>query len=169
MLLKHHKPLGNPNNIQDPLPKDWRELEVRSWDLPDNFWVVNPWVLYRSAIVYPKQVEKLKKKYWIWHIISLVDWTWLKDYYEDPEITIHQFPILERKALTRERIEYIIWVINNLNKPALVHCLKWATRTWMVCSLYEIQVMNRNRIATILGWIRFWNVNISAIREICKY
>lgn len=169
MLKIYHEPLWNPNNIQDPLPKNWEELSKKSWALPENFWVVQEWKLYRSAIVYPQQVRSLQALHWIEHIISLIDWDWLKEFYNHPTITIHKFPILERKALTKERIDKIIELINSLTTPALVHCLKWATRTGMVASNYEIIVMNKSRLSSILnGTFNHNNFNISAIREIAR-
>lgn len=169
MIITRHEPLWNPNNLQDPLPTNWKEIATKEWPMPKNFGVVKQWVLYRSAIIFPHQVETLKTQLWIRHIISLIHGDWLEEFRDDASITIHQFPILERKALTKERVVQIVWLIRRLGKPAIVHCLKWATRTWMVCSGYDIQVLWQSPIITIAKGLKHWNMNISAIREIMEY
>lgn len=169
MFKRYHEPIWNINNIQDPLPNNWKELSLQQWNIPENFGTIDPGKLYRSAIIYPHQIKILQARFQIWHIISLIDGDWLEEYYDNSEITIHQFPILERKALTKQRIAIIIDLIKSLNSPALIHCLKGATRTGMISSYYEITVLNKNRILSILNWARHWNVNISAIREIMNF
>lgn len=168
MFTRYHEPLGN--NPQDPLPTNWQELEKQACDMPRNFGVVKEQVLYRSGIVYPKQIKTLRVLYWIRHIISLIHGDWLKVHYDNTGVTIHQFPILERKALTRERVLDIIWVIQGLDWPALVHCLKWTTRTWMVCCGYKINSLGQYPIVAILdSSLRHWLLNPSAVKEIMKY
>jgi hypothetical protein len=92
MRIKYHEPLGDPNNKQDPLPENWKELSaIADWK-PRKFGIVEQDKLYRSGVVWPHQVEGLHRDYGISHIITLIDGDWLQQFYDDERITIHQFP-----------------------------------------------------------------------------
>jgi protein tyrosine/serine phosphatase len=138
MLIKYHEPYGDPNEKQDPLPRNWREIELNASFLPLNFDVVEDSRLYRSGIIWAKQIPILQEIFDIKHIISLVPGDWLESYYDSLDITIHQFPFFQRRELTFERVKGIVNVINSLDGPALVHCLKGATRTGQVIAGYEV-------------------------------
>ncbi len=168
MATKHHKPLWKIEAAQDPLPKNWKDLMLTSWDLPGNFWTVEEGKLYRSSIVYPKHISVLREKYWIQNIVSLIMWDWLEEFYDDEDIHIHQFPIFERKELTAQRVQQILDVIEWLEWTSIVHCLKWAVRTWMVCAWYDLRYW-KSLISTLGKSISHGNVNISALREITTY
>ena len=169
MLITHHKPLGNPDEAQDPLPNNWRELATQDGTKPIRFGIVEEGKLYRSGIVWTHQVRKLQEDYGIVHIVSLLDGDWLREFYEDAEITIHQFPILQRRELTYDRVRNIVDVINELDKPALVHCLTGATRTGMVCAGYEIINGKKGKLSAIMESITYGMVNISSLREMVHY
>ena len=87
MLIKHHEPLGNPEEAQDQLPNDWEAKASQDGDIPKRFGVVEEGRLYRSGIVWSYQVRELQKAYGIVHIVSLLDgnwltrWGWAIDYY----------------------------------------------------------------------------------------
>ena len=169
MLIKYHKPLGNPEKAQDPLPHNWRELAKKDGDRPKRFGVVEEGRLYRSGIVWSHQVKKLQEDYGIVHIISLLDGDWLRDFYDDAEIKLHQFPILQRKELNYSRIRDIVDIISKLDKPALVHCLTGATRTGMVCAGYQIINRRKDKLSAIVESVGYGMVNISSLREMLHY
>ncbi|MBI2647495.1 hypothetical protein HYW99_03390 [Candidatus Woesearchaeota archaeon] len=169
MLIRHHKPLGKPEEAQDPLPKDWKVETSKDGNRPRRFGVVEENKLYRSGIVWSHQVRELQKDYGIVHIISLLDGEWLREFYDTPEITIHQFPILQRRELTYERVRNIVDVINDLNEPSLVHCLTGATRTGMVCAGYQIINGRKGTFGAIVESIGYGMVNISSLREMLHY
>ena len=121
MLITYHKPLGDPKKTQDSLPNNWKELAKKGGDIPRRFNVVEEGKLYRSGIVWPHQVKKLQTDYGVEHIISLLDGDWLEEFYDDPFITIHRFPIMQRKELNYNRIKRIVEVINELEGFSLVH------------------------------------------------
>src|SRR3989338_5539343 len=127
MRKKYHEPLGDPNNKQDPLPENWQELSAIADEKPKKFDVVERNRLYRSGIVWPHQVEGLHRDYGISHIITLIDGDWLQKFYDDGEITIHQFPFFQRRELTFGRVKDIVEVINSQAESSLVCCLKGAT------------------------------------------
>ena len=169
MLVRHHEPLGDPSKKQDPLPENWESIAADAGHLPNNFGTVEPGKLYRSGIVWPNQVRKLKEDFGIEHIISLLDGDWLQDFYYGSAVTIHQFPFHRRRALTFDRVRDIVTVINDLDKPALVHCYHGATRTGMVCAGYQIINGRKGRFRAILESVRYRNVNISSFREMRHY
>lgn len=165
MLIKHHEPLGNPKEAQDPLPENWKELAAQKGKIPKRFGVVEEGKLYRSGIVWANQVRKLHEDYGIANIVSLLEGNWLREFYDSSEITIHQFPILQRRELTYERVRTIVDVINDLNQPSLVHCLNGATRTGMVCAGYQIINGIKGKFGAIIESIGYGMVNISSLRE----
>lgn len=169
MRIKYHEPLGDPNNKQDPLPENWRKLSATAGAMPDNFGIVEKGKLYRSAIVWPHQVKNLYKDYKIAHIIVLIDGEWLQQFYDDPEITIHQFPYLQRKGLTFQRVKDIVGLINSLNEPSLVCCLKGKTKTGMVIAGYEILNGRKNHLQAVADSIKYGNLNMSSFSEIRRY
>ena len=98
-----------------------------------------------------------------------MDGDWLREFYDDPEITIHQFPTLQRRELTYERVRNIVDVINDLNEPSLVHCLRGVTRTGMVCAGYQIINGDKGKFGAIAESIRYGMVNLSSLREMLNY
>ena len=175
MLIKHHEPLGDPNQKQDHLPENWKEIAAEAEIIPIRFSVVEDGKLYRSGIVWPQQVQRLQEKYSIAHIISLIEGDWLSEFYEDPTITIHRFPVYQRRELTAERVEDIVDTINGLEQPALVHCLKGVTKTGMVSAAYQILNGQKSNLGAFLEyvWRSEWHlsglVNISTVKEIFGY
>ncbi len=169
MIIKYHEPLGDPNSKQDPLPENWREISATATIMPENFGVVEKGKLYRSAIVWPHQMEKLHNDYKINHIISLIDGDWLQQFYNDAVITIHQFPYLQRKELTFDRVKDIVRLINSLNEPAIVFCLKGKTKTGMVSAGYEILNGRKTNLQAIAESIKYGNLNMSSFSEIKRY
>ena len=176
MLIKHHEPLGDPNQRQDPLPKNWKDIAgAEAGFIPVRFAAVEVGKLYRSGIVWPQQVHRLQEKYGIAHIISLIEGGWLSDFYEDPSITIHQFPFYQRRELTAKRVGDIVDTINGLEQPALVHCLKGVTKTGMVSAAYQIMNGQKSNLGAFLEyiWRSEWHlsglVNTSTVREIFYY
>jgi len=167
--IKYHEPLGSPNNKQDPLPENWRELSAIAGAMPENFGIVEKDKLYRSAIVWPHQVNKLYKDYKISHMIVLIDGAWLEQFYDDWKITIHQFPYLQRRELTFERVKDIVRLINSLKEPSLVCCLKGKTKTGMVAAGYEILNGRKNKLQAIADSMRYGNLNISSFSEMRRY
>lgn len=169
MRIKYHGPLGDPNNKQDPLPENWRKLSAVAGAMPENFGIVAKGKLYRSAIVWPHQVDTLYKNYKICHIIILIDGDWLQQFYDDPKVTIHQFPYLQRKELTFERVKEIVGLINSLKEPSLICCLKGKTKTGMVAAGYEILNGRKSNLQAIADTMRYGNLNISSFSEIRRY
>ena len=175
MLIKHHEPLGDPNQKQDPLPENWKEIAAEAGIIPIRFSVVEDEKLYRSGIVWPQQLKRLKEKYGIAHIVSLMEGDWLSEFYEDPSITIHQFPVYQRRELTAERVGNIVDLINGLEQPALIHCLKGVTKTGMACAAYRILNGQNSNLGAFLEyvWRSEWHlsglVNTSTVREIFGY
>jgi len=170
MLIRHHEPLGNlTEKPQDPLPENWKELAGKSGHIPARFDIVDEDKLFRSAIVWPHQVKHLRDNYGISNIVSLMDGDWLSEFYENSEVEIHQFPFLQRRALTYNRIRGIVDVINESKRPCLVHCLKGSTRTGMVCAGYNIINGNKGKLASIAESVKYGMVNISSIREMLYY
>lgn len=170
MLVKHHEPLGvRAKKRQDPLPNNWEELASERGDTPKNFGIVEQGKLYRSGIVWPHQVRPLQETYGIRHVISLMEGDWLSQFYDDSSISIHQFPIRRRDALTFERVRHIVDVINGFDEPAIVFCRRGATRTGMVCAGYQILNGRRTKFGAILENMSYWNFNISSIGEILRY
>ncbi len=139
MHIRYQEPHGRKEKQTDPLPKNWRNIEAKRGTLPRNFAVVDPGKLYRSEVVFPKQIPRLQEEYGIAHIISLLEGDQLEEYYTDSTITIHQFPFYERKTITPERMKDIVTVINSIKEPALVHCLRGITRTGMICAAYQLE------------------------------
>ena len=169
MRIKHHEPLGDKNNKQDPLPENWQELSAIADGKPKKFGVVERDRLYRSGIVWSHQIEGLHREYGISHIIALIDGDWLQQFYEDERITIHQFPLFQRRELTFERVKDIVEVINSQDEPSLVCCLKGATRTGMVVAGYEVLNGRKSNLQAIAESIMYGNVNISSFREMSRY
>ena len=100
MLIEYHKPLGDLWNKQDPLPSNWRELAAKTCTkLPRKFSRVDEGKLYRSGIPWPHQVRHVRSVYGIKHVVSLIDGDWLQEFYTDPNMTIHKFPINQRREL----------------------------------------------------------------------
>ena len=169
MIKRYHEPLGDPEHKQDPLPDNWRELAARAGSMPKNFGVVEHKKLYRSAIVWPSQVEGLHANYGINHFITLMDGDWLLDHYARQDITIHQFPFFQRRELTLKRVKDIVEVINTLDSPSIVSCLKGSVRTGMVVAGYEIINGRKSNLVARLESGLYWNFNGSAHREIKDY
>lgn len=169
MLIRYHEPLGNPEEAQDPLSNDWEIEASKDGNRPRRFGVVEENKLYRSGIVWPHQVRRLQQDYGIVHIISLLEGDWLREFYDAPEITIHQFPILQRRELTYERVRNIVDVINDLDEPSLVHCLTGATRTGMVCAGYQINNGRKGKFGAIVESVGYGMVNISSLKEMLHY
>ena len=169
MLVKYHEPYGNPENQQDTLPENWQEFAATADDLPIKFGVVEPEKLFRSGIIWPHQVEKLKRQYGIVHIISLIPGDWLSKFYYNPDITVHQFPFYQRRELTFERVRNIVDVINSLQEPTIVNCLRGITKTGMVCAGYQILNGQRSNLGAIIENMRFGYFNISSIKEVMHY
>ena len=175
MLIKHHEPLGDQNQRQDPLPENWKEIAAEAGITPVRFAAVEIGKLYRSGIVWPKHVLRLQEKYGIAHIISLIEGDWLSEFYEYPSITIHQFPFYQRRELTAERVGDIVDTINGLEQPALVQCLKGVTKTGMVSAAYQILNGQKGNLGAFLEyvWRSEWHlsglVNTSTVREIFDY
>ena len=170
MLVRHHEPLGNRiRKRENPLPDNWEELVSRVGDTPKNFGIVEQGRLYRSGIVWPHHVRPLKEKYGIGHFISLMEGDWLSQFYDNPSISIHQFPISRRDALTFERVKNIVDAIDGFDEPAIVFCRRGATRTGMVCAGYQIIHGRRTRLGAVLENMAHWNFNLSSIREILRY
>lgn len=175
MLKVYHNPLGDPNNKQDPLPENLREITGEANSLPNRFSPVDDGKLYRSGIVWAYQIPRLQNQYGIAHIISLIEGDWLSKFYNDSSITIHQFPVYQRKELTAERVETIVDIINGLKEPALVHCLKGVTRTGMVSAGYQILNEHKGNWGAFLEYV--WKskghlsglLNHSTIRDIFGY
>ena len=169
MRIKYHEPYGNPEEKQDSFPENNNNLVVKANKKPKNFGVVEESKLYRSAIIWPHQARKLQEDYGIQHIITLIDGDWLQEFYDDEEITIHQFPLLQRRELTFGRVTNIVDVINSLDGPAIVCCLKGKTRTGMVCAGYRLINDQKDHLGSIIETIKFGNLNISSFREMWRY
>jgi len=141
MLIRYHEPYGTVRldlKMRHTLPKNWKALESRAKEMPKKFDVIDQGKLYRSGIVWPKHVKSLQEKHGVVHFISLIDGAWLREFYEVDGVYIHQFPFIERAELTPPRVKNIVDVIDSLEEPALVFCLKGATKTGMVCAGYQI-------------------------------
>lgn len=78
MFKRYHEPLGNYEGRQDPLPINWREISESAPHFPDALATVTRRKLYRSAIIWPKQIPFLQEKYGIKHIVSLISGDWLE-------------------------------------------------------------------------------------------
>ena len=169
MLIRYHTPHGNPENQQDTLPANWQEIAVNAGELPIKFGVVDPEKLFRGGMIWSHQVERLKRQYGITHIISLISGDWLSQFYDNPDITIHQFPFYQRRELTFERVKDIVDLINSLKEPAIVHCMKGVTKSGMVCAGYKIINGQRSNLGTIIENIRYGYFNISSIKEVMRY
>ncbi len=169
MVIQCHKPHGSPENQQHPLPANWKDIASKASNRPARFGVVDPDKLYRSGMIWPHHVNTLQEDYQIKHIISLLDGDWLKEFYNDNSIIIHQFPFYQRKELTFDRVKNIVDVINSLKEPAIVHCFKGATRTGMVCAGYHIINGKKGNLAVIIGNMKYMDFNISSMREILHY
>jgi len=169
MRIKYHRLQGVPIDKQDPLPENWRELSKIANGKPEKFGVVEPNKLYRSAVVWPRQVEDLYEDYGVCNIITLIDGDWLKQFYDDERITIHQFPFFRRRELTFEKIKDVVKVINLQDKPSLVCCLKGVVRTGMLVAGYEILNGRKSNLRAMVESVIYGNVNISSFREMRKY
>lgn len=169
MLVRYHEPYGDPERPQHPLPENWEEIASKAGRKPKRFGVVDPRKLYRSGIIWSHQVPILQEEYNIKNIISLIEGNWLKDFYEDKEITIHQFPFYQRRELTFERVKNIVDVINSLEEPAIIHCFTGATRTGLVSAGYNIINGKKSKLATIIENLKYKDINFSSWREILKY
>ncbi len=169
MRIKHTEPLGVFENIQDPLPTNWREISKNAGKFPKNFGVIEKGKLYRSGVIWPKQVKNLFSSYGIENVITFLDGDWLEDFYESEKITIHQFPIYQRKELTFERVEKIVKIIDSFEKPAIISCLKGAVRTGIVAAGYEYLKMDRSSFGVIFRSMKYKNFNYSALKEILRY
>jgi len=169
MLIKHHEPYGTKENQQNPLPKNWRELAAKTGIKPKRFGIVEEGKLYRSGIIWPPQIPWLQENHGIVHIVSLLEGDWLQDYYESSDIVLHQFPFRQRRQLTFDRAKNIVDVINDLEKPAIVHCLHGVVRTGMVCAAYQIINGRKSHYSAILETVMYGNINLSALKEISSY
>lgn len=169
MLQIHRTSTGDSLEAQDPLPDNWEELAEKAGERPIKFNSVSGKHLYRSGMVWPKQVKFLEKTYGIKNIISLIDGDWLAEFYGDDKITIHQFPFNRRSDLTREMVRDIVITINGLNEPTLVHCLKGKTKTGMVCAGYRTMTEGKTNLSAIIESVRFGNLNISSFTEMWDY
>ncbi len=166
----------------DPLPEDWKDLEAESQEgkfgissfwkeyLPRHFSVIRAWHLYRSAIPWTHQIEELSTGYNLKNIVSLIDWDWLDpDMLNDMGIVQHKFNILQRRALTKEKVRVIVEYIQSLEGPTLVHCLKWAIRTGQVIAWYQLWVEWKSKSQVLAHGICHRLINASALREISQY
>ena len=170
MLQVHHTPLGNIQEpAQHPLPHNWIDLARNAGQVPDNFGVVDPGKLYRSAVVWPHQVLYLREEFGIRHILTLIDGDWLAGFYREERVTIHKFPFLQRRALKFEKVKDIVDVINSLDQPSLVMCLKGRTRTGMVCAGYDIINGKGSRFGSMIESLKYGNLNVASYMEIAKY
>jgi len=173
MLKRYHEALGD--RPEDPLPKNWKVIADNSGDMPERFGVVEQGRFYRSAMIWSHHISKLQKDYGIEHIVSLVDGDWLSNWYDDSGITIHQFPILRRRAFTKERVRDVVEAINSLDGPAIVHCLKGVTRTGMVSAAYQVLNGYKGNLRALFDYV--WKsrfhvsglLNFSTMKEILDY
>ena len=168
--------------LQDALPKNWKDLESWAKDstfgvtsfwkkyIPNNFWVVVPGKIYRSGIPWTFQVEELHGMHGIQNIVSLLWGSWLdEDELSKMWISHFQYDILQRRALTKERVQWIVRFIQELEWPTLIHCLKWSTRTGQVVAWYQLWVEWLSRINVIAHALRHGLVNVSSYRNISEY
>ncbi len=175
MLVRYHKPFGDSDHKEHPLPENWQDIERHAGLMPIRFAPVDDNKLYRSGIVWSHQIPVLQDKYGIHHIVSLMDGDWLNKDYDNPSIMIHQFPFHQRRELTAERAKNIVDTINKFDSPALVHCLKGVTKTGMVSAAYQILNAQKSNLAAFLEyvWRSEWHLsgilNISTVKEILAY
>lgn len=161
-------PLGDPLHQEDTLPKNWKQIAARAGPFPKNFGIVKEDYLYRSAIIWPHQVEALKQ-IGIKHIITLIPGDWLSAFYKSTSIAIHSFPHYQRRELNQQRVKRIVRSIDCLQEPSIICCLKGKTKTGMVAAGYEIMLNNKPNLQAILESISYGNLNVSSMREMLEY
>lgn len=168
--------------LHDPLPPNWEDLSDESqsgfmgfnsvWrqDLPRNFGVVIPGKLYRSGIPWTYQLEWLHEIHKIQNIISLMGGDWLDTKeLERLWISHQQFNVLQRRALTKARVWEVVDLIETLDWPTLIHCLKGSVRTWQVIAWHQLWVQGIWRMKVHWSMIRYGNINTSSHKEVSRY
>lgn len=175
MIIRYWEPLGHIGDAQDSLPSNWERIqeEQDAYSIPNEFSQVIPGV-FRSSLPWRKQLTHLESEYGIKHVISLLDGDWLSgDYDLMSRVDVHQFPIYQRRHLTKARVEFILEQIDRLrteddNSNILIHCLKGRVRTGMVSAALQLSE-GYSMSKVIFDTIKHKNVNHSALMEIFKY
>jgi len=168
MFVRYKDPSWDPEGREFPLEVRWEALSSQADDLPVNFGTVDD-KLYRSGAVFPHQVPALQEEHGVSHIISLVQGFQLTQFYEDPSITIHQFPGYSRKEWTFERVKKVVGTINELEGKCLVHCTRGVLKSGKVVAGYRILNGQKGRIGAIWESASYGMLNPSSIREMASY
>lgn len=119
--------------------------------ISQNFAVVEPGRLYRSAQLTTPELEETIKKYGIKTVISLRGWPGKTAYYDAEAETLARLKTqflaldLEDKFYPPEKeIKRLFSTFEQGQYPMLIHCRVGADRTGMVAALYEQVYMNKS-------------------------
>lgn len=145
----------------------WRASVVR---LTKNFYEVDPGKFYRSAQLYPDELEEVVKKYGIKTVISLrgapQNSYWVPGQIETLKKlnvdfvpiswTSHYFP-------HKEDLQAFIKTLKDSPRPILVHCRSGADRTGEASAIYEIEFMGKPKEKAIEDQLSFkyWHLESS--------
>lgn len=118
--------------------------------ITQNFAVVNPGKLFRSAQLSTDELQDSIKKYGIKTVISLRGWPSKTDYYEAEADTLAKLNV-EFVALdfddnfypAEKDLRQLFLTFEKGDYPMLIHCRVGADRTGMVAALYEQVYMNK--------------------------
>lgn len=139
----------------------------------NNFHVVVPGALYRSAQPDAAEIENYKTRYGLKTIINLRGANPGQRWYRDElaasgraGITHIDFGMSARKLQPREKIKRLIAILASAPKPILVHCQSGADRTGLVSALYlaAIEKQDENAAEAQLS-IRYGHIAIPMLSQ----
>lgn len=168
--------------FDDPLPENWEEIKARlgSQRLPANVQKVTD-TLLRSNFPLGHQIAPLHEELGVTDIICLVQnpkpdidgiapviYSGEMETLRALNMRVHNFPIFARPLLEDEQvIDDLIFVYEEILKrdgKAMIHCLKWATRTGMAVEfiLAHEELKKRGKLWLIYkmrAMLRFMTLN----------
>nr|QCL10573.1 tyrosine phosphatase family protein [Rhizobium rhizogenes] len=139
----------------------------------NNFHVVVPGALYRSAQPDAAEIEDYKARYGLKTVINLRGANPGRRWYKDElaasaraGITHIDFGMSARKLQPREKIARLITILNSAEKPILIHCESGADRTGLVSALYLAAIEKRDENAAEAQLsIRYGHIGIPMLSQ----
>jgi hypothetical protein len=173
-MLKKHFEMEDKGETQHALPENWEDVARNAADLPMLLSSFDEGK-YRGGMVWPKHVKRLQKEFGIRHIVSLMEGDWLNDFYDDPNLVIHQFRFRKRNDMTPDMALEFVDLLSVLQEPTIVHCYKGVTRTGMGVAAHQIVNRQKTPLMALLEYVLKSEyhcsglVNLSTCREILGY
>lgn len=139
----------------------------------NNFHVVVPGELYRSAQPNAAEIADYKAKYGLKTIINLRGANSHQRWYQDElaasaraGITHIDFGMSARQLQPREKIARLVAILNSAQKPILIHCQSGADRTGLASAIYlaAIEKKDENTAEAQLS-IRYGHVAIPVLSQ----